>query len=145
MAQVTGQKSSHLLYVWDRNTGHKLLVDTGAQVSVFPASAQDRRQQKTAPLVAAKGSQIETFGTRTISLHLGSRRFKWPFVLANVNHPMLGADFFFSNHLLIDVCTQHIRTRAYLSGMIRHQLLVSTPAPYTSLRTSSKSHTPSVL
>ena len=131
MAQVTGQKSSHLLYVWDRNTGHKLLVDTGAQVSVFPASAQDRRQQKTVPLVAANGSQIETFGTRTISLNLGSRRFKWPFVLANVNRPMLGADFFCSNHLLIDVCTQHIiDAETYESIPVWHD-----PAPAPGLNT----------
>ena len=47
-----------LLYVWDSNTGHKLLVDTGAQVSVFPASAQERRQQKTVPLVAANGRHL---------------------------------------------------------------------------------------
>ena len=143
MAQVTGQHSSHLLYVWDSNTGHKLLVDTGAQVSVFPASAQERRQQKTAPLVAANGSQIETFGTRTISLNLGFRKYEWSFVLANVNRPMLGADFFCSNHLLIDVCTQHIiDAKTYESGMIQHQPFVSTPAPRTAslLKSSKSSH-----
>ena len=105
MAQVTGRSQSRLLYVWDRHAGHKFLVDTGAQVSVFPASAQDRRGQKTEPLVAANGSQIDTFGKRTISFDLGFRKFQWSFVLANVNRPMLGADFFCSNHLLIDATT----------------------------------------
>ena len=109
MAQVAGQSQSRLLYVWDRNTGHKLLVDTGAQVSVFPVSAQERRcRQKTEPLVAANGSVIETFGTRNIPLDLGFRQFNWSFVLAAVNRPMLGADFFCSNHLLIDVYTSRI-------------------------------------
>ena len=41
-------------------------------------------------------------------MNLGFRKFEWSFVLANINRPMLGADFFCSNHLLIDVCTQHI-------------------------------------
>ena len=68
MAQVSGQNPSHLLYVRDRNTGNKLLVDTGAQVSVYPASASERRRQKTEPLVAANGSKIDTFGTKTIAL-----------------------------------------------------------------------------
>ena len=108
MAQVSGQSQSHLLYVWDRNSGHKLLVDTGAQVSVFPASAHERRSQKTEPLIAANGSTIDTFGKRTIPLDLGFRKFAWSFVLADVKRPMLGADFFCSNHLLIDVYTSHI-------------------------------------
>lgn len=47
----------------NRNTGHKLLVDTGAQISVFPASAHERRGKKMEPLVAANGSKIDTFGT----------------------------------------------------------------------------------
>ena len=108
MAQVAGPHQSHLLYVCDRNTGLKFLVDTGAQVSVFPATPQERRVQKTEPLIAANGSSIDTFGTKTISLNLGFRKFQWPFVLANVNRPMLGADFFCTNHLLIDVFTNHI-------------------------------------
>ena len=100
MAQVTGQNPSRLLYVWDRTAGHKFLVDTGAQVSVFPASPQDRRRQKMDALVAANGSKIDTFGTRTMTLDLDFHKFRWPFVLANVSRPMLGADFFCSNHLI---------------------------------------------
>ena len=108
VAGVAGRNQSHLLFVWDRNSGRKLLVDTGAQVSIFLVAPRERRRQKTEPLVAANGSTIDTFGTKTIQLDLGFRKFKWPFVLANVNRPMLGADFFCSNHLLIDVYTSHI-------------------------------------
>lgn len=108
MAQVSGQSACQLLYVWDRSTGHKFLVDTGAQVSVFPASSCDRRKEATEPLIAANGSRINTYGTKSIRLNLGFRKFKWDFVLADVSRPMLGADFFCSNHLLIDVYTKHI-------------------------------------
>ena len=127
MAQVAGPNHSHLLYIRDRYTGNKLLVDTGAQVSVFPASARERRMQKTEPLVAANGSKIDTFGTRTISLDFGFRKFTWCFVLADVNRPMLGADFFCSNHLLIDVYTSHIvDATTYESVPVWHD---DTPAP----------------
>jgi len=126
VAQVSGQSQSRLLYVWDRNSGHKLLVDTGAQVSVFPASAHERRRQKTEPLVAANGSTINTFGKRTIRLDLGFRKFTWSFVLADVNRPMLGADFFCSNHLLIDIYTSHIiDAKTYESVPVWHD---KTPA-----------------
>ena len=108
VAQVAGPHQSHLLYVCDCDTGLKFLVDTGAQVSVFPATPQERRVQKTEPLIAANSSSIDTFGTKTISLDLGFRKFQWPFLLANVHRPILGADFFCSNHLLIDVFTNHI-------------------------------------
>ena len=107
VAGVAGLNQSHLLDVWNCNTGCKLLVDTGAQVSVFSVTPQ-RHRQKTEPLIASNGSTIDTFSTKTIQLDLGFRKFKWPFVLANVNRPMLGADFFCSNHVLIDVYTSHI-------------------------------------
>ncbi len=149
MAQVAGQNHSHLLYIRDRYTGNKLLVDTGAQVSVFPASARERRRQKTEPLVAANGSKIDTFGTRAISLDFGFRKFTWCFVLADVNRPMLGADFFCSNHLLIDAYTSHIvDATTYESAPVWHD---DTPAPglntcavsvQTSSRSSRLSHAP---
>ena len=127
VAQVAGQNQSRLLYVWDRNSGHKLLVDTGAQVSVFPASAQERRNHKTDPLVAANGSKIDTFGKRTISLDLGIRKFRWSFVLADVSRPMLGADFFCSNHLLIEVYSSRIiDAKTYASVPVWHD---AAPAP----------------
>lgn len=127
MAQVAGHSQSHLLYVWDRNTGHKFLVDTGAQVSVFPASAQERHGKKSDPLIAANGSKIDTYGTRNIPLDLGFRKFQWSFVLADVNRPMLGADFFCSNHLLIDVYTSCIiDAKTYESVPVWHD---AAPAP----------------
>ena len=127
MAQVSGPNHSHLLYVRDCNSGRKLLVDTGAQISVFPASALERRRPKTEPLVATNGSKIDTFGSRAISLDLGFRKFTWSFVLADVNRPMLGADFFCSNHLLIDVYTSHIiDATTYESVPVWHD---DTPAP----------------
>ena len=126
MAQVAGQNPSRLLYVWDRKAGNKFLVDTGAQVSVFPASSHDRRREKTEPLVAANGTRIDNFGKRCISIDLGFRKFNWYFVLADVHRPMLGADFFCSNHLLIDVYTRHIvDAETYESVPLKHHTALS--------------------
>lgn len=46
---------------------------------------------------------IPTFGTRTVTLCFAEHRFTWKFVLAKVATPLLGADFFCANGLLVDV------------------------------------------
>ena len=43
-----------------------------------------------------------TFGTRTIPLTFGKKRFTQLFVLANVPKPILGMDFFQENDIGID-------------------------------------------
>ena len=93
------------LSVCDRRTGKSYLVDTGADVSVFPASALDKSSRvPTSSLIAANGSSIATWGQRTIPLTFdGQRTFSQVFYLADVTQPILGADFFINNHLAIDL------------------------------------------
>ena len=60
---AAGVSTKNTLSVWDRLTGSSFLVDTGADVSVFPASLSDKKSRRsTAPLVAANGSAL-TLGT----------------------------------------------------------------------------------
>ena len=74
VAAAGESKDRSTLLAWDRRTGRSYLVDTGADVSVFPASLIDKRtRQKTDPLVAANGSTINTYGQRTIPLQLGGK------------------------------------------------------------------------
>lgn len=55
-------------------------------------------------LFAANGSTIPTYGERLITLDLGLRRhFRWPFIIADVQCPILGADFLSNYGLLIDI------------------------------------------
>lgn len=49
-----------------------------------------------------------TFGTRTIDLFLGAHHYQWPFLLADVERPLLGADFLRHSGLLVDVRTQRL-------------------------------------
>lgn len=112
----------------DKESGHSYLVDTGAEVSVYPASLQDRRaQHPSATLSAANGTSIRTWGKRTISLTLGPKKhYTHEFFIADVTRPILGADFFTAHGLAID-----LRGRRLLSLDNISILLQETRSPLT--------------
>ena len=77
-------------------------MDSGADISVLPASQHERGRCST-PLLAANGTAIKTFGNRTVDLCFGSFRVRHPFCVADVSKPLLGSDFFKNNGLMIDL------------------------------------------
>lgn len=90
--------------MFDRTSGYSFLVDTGAEVSVFPSTGRERRLNPPGKiLIAANGSEIRTCGTRQIALDLPLGKFQWVFILADVSKPLLGADFLRANALLVDI------------------------------------------
>ena len=99
------QQPSRLFYVTDHSTGLQFLVDTGAQVSVIPPSATDRKSIcPNLTLHAVNGTTISTFCTRSLTLNLGlCRTFRWVFIIAEIATPILGADFPRYYGLLVDV------------------------------------------
>ena len=71
---------------------------------MVPATTSDRRSGAVGPvLTAANGSNIRTYGVRTISLVFNSRHYKWPCTIADVSQLLLGANFLRTLSLLIDV------------------------------------------
>ena len=89
--------SSRLLYVADKPNRCNYLIDTGAAVSVLPRScANGTVDSDSLPLVAANNSTITTYGT---SKHLVEvelkREFSWTFIVAEVEQPILGANFLY--------------------------------------------------
>ena len=103
MASAAGHNES-LLFAWDSHSGRRFLVDTGAEVSVLPATGLDTRTGQSGPsLKAANGSSIKTYGVRTTKLCFASRQFEWKFIIADVARPLLGADFLRANSLLVDL------------------------------------------
>lgn len=109
MAAAGSTSTPRLLYAWDRNSGRRYLVDTGAEISVLPASPSDRRQNpRGVPLRAANFTDIPTFGKRTVPLHFGNRRFQWPFEIAEVSQPLLGADFLRAHSLMVDLANRRL-------------------------------------
>ena len=96
--------------MWDRQNRTSFLVDTGADICVFPASPRDK---KTRPpgckLIAANGSNILTWGHQLLSVHLANgRSYPQDFLLADVTRPLLGASFFSANNIAIDLRGQHL-------------------------------------
>lgn len=92
------------LFVKEKTTGDRFLVDTGASISVIPARRRDRREKSAFTLFAANGTPISTYGEVKKSLNIGLRRpLPWSFVVADVNHPIIGADLLFHHHILVDL------------------------------------------
>ncbi|CAE1296072.1 unnamed protein product [Acanthosepion pharaonis] len=94
-----------LLFVSDRTTGIRFLVDSGAQISLIPATRADKlKGSHKLTLQVVNKSFIQTYGQRCLTLNLGLRRvFTHFFVLADVKKAILCADFLHKFGLLIDV------------------------------------------
>ena len=104
MALNTCQTTSKLLHVFDRLTGIHFLIDTGAEVSVLPATHSQKSLPPTSHLYAANGTKIPVFKRETLKLELNLRRsFTWTFYVAAVSRPILGADFLTNFDLLVDM------------------------------------------
>ena len=63
MTAAVGLTKTNTFLVWDRVTRTPFLVDTNADVCVFPASSNDKRKcTPTENVTAANGSKINTWG-----------------------------------------------------------------------------------
>ncbi|GFS16789.1 retrovirus-related Pol polyprotein [Elysia marginata] len=68
----------------------RFLVDTGAQVSVAPATWFERRSgQPGSPLHAANGTSIPTYGSRNVPLCFNHRTYQAHLIIAVVKRPLL--------------------------------------------------------
>lgn len=83
------------IFVFDKNTRNSYLVDTGADISIYPRSKmQGPANESEYELFAANGTRIATYGTIAIHLNMSLRRaFKWHFTVAYVQTPIIGMDF----------------------------------------------------
>lgn len=73
------------LYIMDRTTRAKYLIETGSDVSIYPAHSYQRRKQIAEyRLYAANGTIIPTYGTVTMQPNLKLRRaFPWRFIIVS--------------------------------------------------------------
>ena len=134
-----GHSTSRLLFLQEKNSGHRFLVDTGAEVSVIPPRASDRKnKQHCSGLRAINGSSITTFGTRSLTLDLGLRRtFRWIFVIADIRVPIIGADFLREYGLLVNMqCGRLVdaTTSLHTQGTMSH---IVSPSPCFSVQHGS--------
>lgn len=92
------------LFITDKKAKVQYLIDTGSDLCVLPRRfLRQQRKPSEYKLSAANGSVINTYGTAQMHLDLGLRRdFSWNFVVADVEKPIIGADFIAHYGLLVD-------------------------------------------
>ena len=103
-------KRCKMLYIKDSVSGRCFLVDTGAKISIFPATSRDTRTGPSPDirLEAANGSPIHTYGEREMKLAFNGKTFSWMFIVADVTQPLLGADFLCAYNLMVDLKGQRL-------------------------------------
>ncbi|GFU34035.1 transposon Tf2-6 polyprotein [Trichonephila clavipes] len=93
------------LFLLDRKSGQKFLIDSGSEICVIPPSpTMNKSPQSNFSLFAANNTKIPAYGMFRKELNLGLRRpFIWTFIIADVSSPIIGADFLKHFNLLIDL------------------------------------------
>ena len=121
MAAAGNPHQPNTFSVVDRLSGRSYLVDTGAEVSVYPASVQVRKSQPpSSTLTAANGTSIHTWGKRKVFLAIGQKgQYQHEFYLADVTRPILGADFFIKHGLAIDLRSKRLLSLDNMSILLR--------------------------
>jgi transposase InsO family protein len=100
MATESTVKSASRLFIFDKSSHTKYLIDTGSEISALPASKFKNLRKSDFFLYAANESKIATYGKRLVKLDLDLRKkFQWPFIIADVRQAIIGADFLREFHL----------------------------------------------
>ncbi|GFX10821.1 uncharacterized protein TNCV_4740411 [Trichonephila clavipes] len=100
-------KKCHL-FVFDKHTNQRYLVDSGADVSIIPTPNENMKPNKFEHF-AANDSKIKTYCQKLLKLDLHLlRSFPWNFIMADVNTAIIGSDFVNKYILIIDIKNEHL-------------------------------------
>lgn len=126
-------KNSCRLYVYDKRSHLKFLVDSGSDVSCIPAPKVSKKlRPEPLELYAANNTKIKTFGSKLINVDLGIRRnFKWHFLIATIPTPIIGADFLENFGLLVD-----LKRRKLIDSVTKLEIqgMFAQPKPISSIK-----------
>ncbi|GFX35425.1 retrovirus-related Pol polyprotein from transposon 297 [Trichonephila clavipes] len=129
-------KHTSRLFLLDRKSGQKFLIDSGSEICVIPPSpAMNKSPQSNFSLFAANNTKIPAYGMVRKELNLGLRRpFIWTFIIADVSSPIIGADFLKHFNLLIDLKKKDLSNPSLISksashGTVHH--IITTGPPVT--------------
>jgi hypothetical protein len=81
----------------------RYLVDTGAAFSVLPYKGTKQLSPDLPRLRAAGGQVIPCYGELRVNIQFDERIFDWTLLLADVESPLLRADFLREYRLLVDL------------------------------------------
>ena len=86
------------------------MVDTGAFRSILPPPGDINtiNHPSSSDLVAANGTSIRTYGEQQVNICLSGQTYTWTFIIADVRHPLLGADFLSHYSLMVDVARHRL-------------------------------------
>ena len=112
---------SNLIFLHDSLSNRKFLQDFRALVSVFPHLSSKPSSISvvsiSVELSTADALSVLCAGTREIPVCFGSGGFSWYFQLDPVTVPILGADFLWHQHLLVDVASLKVLDSSSLSAV----------------------------
>lgn len=111
-SKVTDEESRQIsrLFIQDAESKYRYLIDTGADISVLPATHQEKsKPPNTFVLYAANNTKIRTYGAKIVNCNIGlRRRFLWSFIVADVTQPIIGSDFLKHFGLLVDMANNRL-------------------------------------
>lgn len=124
---------NHRFFIKDTTTSKYFLVDTGAALSIIPRSMTKHARASTHQhLYAANDTKIATYGTIRLNINFNLRRvFTWNFMVADIQTPILGADFLIHFKLVINLSKAELidsTTQLSSKGILTNQ-------PYNRLST----------
>ena len=92
IAMLNDGPRTRRIFIIDKSTKINFLIDTGADVSVFPRKRVGGHLQKCKyELFAANNTRIITYGTIAVDLDFSLRRsFKWQMIVADIDTPIIG-------------------------------------------------------
>ncbi|GFV11186.1 transposon Tf2-6 polyprotein [Trichonephila clavipes] len=127
-------KHTSRLFLLDRKSGQKFLIDSGSEICVIPPSpTMNKSPQSNFSLFAANNTKIPAYGMVRKELNLGLRRpFIWTFITADVSSPIIGADFLKHFNLLIDLkkkSNPSLISKSASHGTVHH--IITTGPPVT--------------
>ena len=107
---AAARSTTCLPVIKDQVSKRDILIDTGAQVTLWPATPTELSQvpDDSISLVAANKTKIPAFGKRQMCFQFGSRKYTWTVIIAKVFHPLIGSDFLRHYKLLVDVANKQL-------------------------------------
>ena len=96
--------------VVDRISGQRCLLDSGSQISLWPASTTDlQTRTESLRLVAANSTPIKSFGAIRKQIKIGLKTYSFVFIIARMGKPILGIDFLQRFGITLDLAKRQLK------------------------------------